>query len=49
MVLEPGEKFDPARDHVVLLGMEGPKDTQKYERFPVVVNGRRSTSLTFSP
>lgn len=47
VVLEPGEKFDPARDHVVLLGMEGPKDTQKYERFPVVVNGRRSTSLTF--
>ncbi len=47
VVLEPGETFDPARDHVVLLGMEGPKDTQKYERFPVVVNGRRNTNLTF--
>jgi manganese oxidase len=46
VVLEPGERFDPTRDHVVLMGMEGPKDTQKYERFPVVVNGRRSSGLT---
>jgi FtsP/CotA-like multicopper oxidase with cupredoxin domain len=46
VVLEPGEHFDPSRDHVVLLGMEGPKDTQKYDRFPVVVNGSRTTQLT---
>jgi len=46
VVLEPGETFDPTRDHVLLLGMEGAKDTQRYERFPVVVNGRRDTVLT---
>jgi len=48
VVLEPGEHFDPARDHVLLLGMEGPKDPrpQKYDRFPVVVNGSRTTQLT---
>jgi FtsP/CotA-like multicopper oxidase with cupredoxin domain len=48
VVLEPGEHFDPARDHVVLLGMEGPKNPspQVYERFPVVVNGSRATQLT---
>jgi FtsP/CotA-like multicopper oxidase with cupredoxin domain len=49
VVLEPGETFDPARDHVVLLGMEGAKDTLKYDRFPVVVNGSRRASLTFKP
>lgn len=47
VVLEPGEAFDPARDHVVVLGMEGTKDTQTYEWFPVVVNGGRSASLKF--
>jgi len=48
VVLEPGERFDAARDHVLLLGMEGPKETrpQKYDRFPVVVNGSRTTQLT---
>jgi FtsP/CotA-like multicopper oxidase with cupredoxin domain len=48
VVLEPGEQFDPGRDHVLLLGMEGTKDTapQKYDRFPVVVNGSRTTQLT---
>jgi FtsP/CotA-like multicopper oxidase with cupredoxin domain len=46
VVLEPGETFDPERDHVLVLGMEGDKDTQRYERFPVVVNGRRDTMLT---
>ena len=46
VVLEPGETFDPERDHVLVLGMEGDKDTQRYERFPVVVNGRRDTVLT---
>ena len=42
VVLEPGEHFDPARDHVLLLGMEGPKGP----RPPVVVNGSRTTQLT---
>jgi FtsP/CotA-like multicopper oxidase with cupredoxin domain len=47
VVFEPGETFDPARDHVLLLGMEGAKNTQSYDRFPVVVNGDRQTRLTF--
>jgi len=46
VVIDPGETFDPERDHVIVLGMEGDKDTQRYERFPVVVNGRRDTMLT---
>jgi FtsP/CotA-like multicopper oxidase with cupredoxin domain len=45
VVLEPGETFDPARDHVVLLGMGGPKDTVRYQRFPVVVNGDERLSI----
>jgi len=46
VVLEPGETFDPLRDHVVVLGMEGTKDTQKYERFPVIINGSRDAAPT---
>ena len=46
VVVEPGETFDPVRDHVVLLGMQGTKDTEVYDRLPVVVNGRRDTTLT---
>jgi FtsP/CotA-like multicopper oxidase with cupredoxin domain len=46
VVVDPGQAFDPTRDHVVLLGMEGPKDTLRYDRFPVVVNGTRDTVLT---
>ena len=46
VVLEPDLAFDPARDHVLVLGMEGDKDTQRYDRFPVVVNGRVDTVLT---
>ena len=48
VVLGPGERFDPDRDHVVLLGSEGPKDTRRgiLDRFPVVVNGSRTTRLT---
>lgn len=47
VVLEPGETFDPLRDHLVILAMEGTKNTLKYDRFPVVVNGTRSESMTF--
>ena len=46
VVVEPGETFDPARDHVVLLGMQGTKDTEVYDRLPVVVNGSPKTALT---
>jgi manganese oxidase len=49
VVLEPGETFDPSRDHVVVLGMEGTKDTQRYERFPVIINGSRDATLTMKP
>lgn len=41
----PEDAFDPARDHVVLLGMEGPKDTVRYQRFPVVLNGDERLSI----
>jgi FtsP/CotA-like multicopper oxidase with cupredoxin domain len=47
VVLEPGERFDPSQDHVVMLGMGGPKDTQNYDRFPVVVNGDAAARLRF--
>jgi FtsP/CotA-like multicopper oxidase with cupredoxin domain len=46
VVVEPGQTFDSTRDHVIVLGMEGTKDTLHYDRFPVVVNGRRDTFLT---
>jgi FtsP/CotA-like multicopper oxidase with cupredoxin domain len=46
VVVEPGETFDPARDHVVLLGMQGTKDTEVPHQLPVIVNGRRDTVLT---
>jgi FtsP/CotA-like multicopper oxidase with cupredoxin domain len=47
VVLEPGETFDPSRDHIVLLGMQGAKDTINYQRFPVVVNGRTDVTIPF--
>jgi FtsP/CotA-like multicopper oxidase with cupredoxin domain len=47
IVLEPGETFDPARDHIVLLGMQGAKDTITYQRFPVVVNGQPDVTIPF--
>jgi FtsP/CotA-like multicopper oxidase with cupredoxin domain len=46
VVVEPGETFDPAREHIVLLGMQGTKDTEVLHQLPVVVNGRRDTRLT---
>jgi FtsP/CotA-like multicopper oxidase with cupredoxin domain len=46
VVVDPAQAFDATRDHVVVLGMEGNKDTLRYDRFPVVVNGRRDTVLT---
>jgi hypothetical protein len=49
VVLEPAERFDPGRDHVVLLGREAPKNTREYDRFPVVVNGSRQTDRRGKP
>ena len=46
VVLDAEQTFDPERDHVLVIGMEGDKDTQQYDRFPVVINGRRDTVLT---
>jgi FtsP/CotA-like multicopper oxidase with cupredoxin domain len=46
VVVDPRQAFDSTRDHVVVLGMEGTKDTLRYDRFPVVVNGHRDTVLT---
>jgi FtsP/CotA-like multicopper oxidase with cupredoxin domain len=45
VVVEPGETFDPARDHIVLLGNEGPRDPARAERLPVVVNGTRKAAI----
>jgi len=47
VVLEPGERFDADRDHVVVLGREGPKNVRIYDRFPVVANGSRGTQMTW--
>ena len=46
LVVDPGQAFDSTRDHVIVLGMEGTKDTLRYDHFPAVVNGRRDTVLT---
>jgi manganese oxidase len=46
VVVDPGEVFDPTRDHTVVLGMEGTKDVQTYDRFPVIVNGSRNAAFT---
>lgn len=47
VVLEPGETFDPARDHIILFGMQGAKDPITYQRFPVVINGRSDGAIPF--
>lgn len=47
IVVDPESAFDESVDHVAVLGMQGPKDTQQYERFPVVVNGSATSRLTF--
>ena len=40
IVLEPGETFDPAVDHILVLGMIGPLDAKNPNRNPIVVNGQ---------
>ena len=45
IVLEPGETYDAARDHIVLLGSEGPRGPVAGQPFPVVVNGSRSAAV----
>jgi FtsP/CotA-like multicopper oxidase with cupredoxin domain len=47
VVLEPGERFDAERDHVLVLGREGAKNTRIYDRFPVVANGSRLTQMAW--
>ncbi|MGH7711818.1 MAG: multicopper oxidase domain-containing protein [Gemmatimonadaceae bacterium] len=45
VVLEPGERFDPARDHVFLAGWDGPEDPPH-----LTVNGDTiATAITFAP
>jgi FtsP/CotA-like multicopper oxidase with cupredoxin domain len=46
VVVDRGDVFDPTRDHVVVLGMDGTKDVQTYDRFPVIVNGSRTSAFT---
>jgi FtsP/CotA-like multicopper oxidase with cupredoxin domain len=40
IVLEPGETFDPAVDHLLVFGMIGRFDPKAPNRMPVVVNGK---------
>jgi FtsP/CotA-like multicopper oxidase with cupredoxin domain len=46
IVTEPGESFDPAIDHVIVFGLQGPIDARRPDRMPVVVNGSTTTRLT---
>jgi FtsP/CotA-like multicopper oxidase with cupredoxin domain len=46
VVLEPGETFDGARDHLIVLGQQGAFDPKRPTRMPVVVNGATTPALT---
>jgi FtsP/CotA-like multicopper oxidase with cupredoxin domain len=46
VVLEAGEAFDRARDHVLVIGQQGAFDPKRPNRIPIVVNGSTTTSLT---
>jgi len=46
IVLEPGEKFDPAVDHIIVIGLQGPTDAKRPDRMPVVVNGSATARMT---
>lgn len=48
VVLEPGVAYDAAVDHLVVIGMQGAKNTENYERFPVVVNGSTTARMSFT-
>lgn len=39
VVLEPGQKFDPERDHVYVAGWDGPGGKRGSGKIPLVVNG----------
>jgi FtsP/CotA-like multicopper oxidase with cupredoxin domain len=41
IVLEPGQRYDPATDHIFIVGYDGPAVPDAQE--PVVVNGRSAT------
>jgi FtsP/CotA-like multicopper oxidase with cupredoxin domain len=41
IVLAPGERYDPATDHVFIAGYDGPGDTGQRE--PIVINGAAAT------
>jgi FtsP/CotA-like multicopper oxidase with cupredoxin domain len=46
IVTEPGETFDPAVDHLVVIGLQGPADQKRPDRIPIVVNGSPTTRMT---
>ena len=50
IVVEPGETFDPATDHVVVLGRRGasPASAILKDRRPVVINGERAPRWMWS-
>lgn len=47
IVLEPGERFDPATDHVFIAGYDGPGGAGRRE--PVVINGATATVPAIPP
>jgi FtsP/CotA-like multicopper oxidase with cupredoxin domain len=47
IVLEPGQRFDPATDHIFIAAYEGPSVAGQRE--PVVVNGRAATVPAMGP
>lgn len=46
IVMEPGQVFDPAIDHIVVIGLQGAADEKRPDRMPVVVNGSPTTRMT---
>lgn len=47
IVLEPGERYDPATDHIFIAAYEGP--TVPGRREPIVINGRSSVVPALAP
>jgi FtsP/CotA-like multicopper oxidase with cupredoxin domain len=47
IVLEPGERYDPAMDHVFMAAYEGPAVSGRRE--PIVINGRSASVPALAP
>jgi manganese oxidase len=47
IVLEPGQRYDPATDHIFIAAYEGPEIPGRRE--PIVINGRNATVPALAP